>query len=81
MSEFFTKEASLSPPEPTVVAICNKCRGEIYAYEVYGINPSGYPTCIDCLQDDWHSMLPDEKFRIMGMIPNYGVVAPGRRRH
>lgn len=54
------------PPEPSVVARCAACRGDIYDGEVCAVGAVGF-VCADCIDDMWQELSITEKIERLGM--------------
>ena len=70
----YVKAFSLNPepplelPEPDTIAICCKCKGEIYDGEIYAESADGC-VCRDCVDDMWRELTLLEKIYLLGMEP------------
>ena len=61
--------SNLEPKAPVVVAVCSKCKGEIYLYEEYGEDREGKVICSDCVEDEWKNLSLAEKLDVFGYDP------------
>lgn len=57
------------PREPKPVRICERCRGEIWAWETFGEDGGGAPVCIDCADEEWRELTDGERLELMGYEP------------
>lgn len=52
--------------EDTPIAVCRKCKGDIYLEEVYGEDDDGNAICSDCIKDMWRDLSVAEQFEVFG---------------